>query len=217
MDRLRDRQDAGRQLAERLIHLKPKNPVVLALPRGGVPVGAEIAKALGAPLDVLVVRKIGAPGHEELGLGAVVGGVEPQIVWNEEILHGVRPSQSYLDAEIENELEEIDRRTRIYRGDRTAIGTRDRTVIIVDDGIATGGTARAALRGIRQTGPKKIVLAVGVAPTDTLELLDKECDELVCLLAPRAFYAVGAHYREFGQTSDDEVIALLEAARQQEL
>jgi putative phosphoribosyl transferase len=213
MERLRDRGEAGRLLARQLARFKQERPVVLALPRGGVPVGYEIAKALDAPLDVLIVRKIGAPDNEELGLGAIVEGPEPRIVWNQDILDSLSTPQISLDEVINRELREIGRRTTAYRSDRLPLSVKGRTVIVADDGVATGGTARAALRGIRQSGAARTILAVGVAPADTLSMLAPECDGIVCLIVPAPFYAVGAHYDRFDQTSDAEVVALLNAAR----
>jgi putative phosphoribosyl transferase len=208
-----DRRDAGRRLAEALARYKQHAPVVLALPRGGVPVGFEVAKALSAPLDVLIVRKIGAPGHPELGIGAIVDGNEPHLVLNEEVIRQVRPSAAYIEDEKRRQLAEIERRRRRYLGDRPAIPVEGRTAIVVDDGIATGGTFRAALRGIRGGNPARLVLAVPVAPADSLAELAGDCDEIVCLATPERFYAVGAHYRDFTQTEDEEVIRLLAEAR----
>jgi len=204
-----DRRDAGRRLAEALRRFTTADPIVLALPRGGVPVGFEVAKALGVPLDVLIVRKIGAPGHEEFGLGAVVDGAEPQVVLNEEAMAAVRPPQSYVDAEVDRQLKEIERRRRVYLGDRKPLATRNRAVIIVDDGIATGGTVKTALRALRRTGPDYVVLAVPVAPREAIAALRREADETVCLSTPEPFWAVGQYYEDFEQTSDDEVVALL--------
>ena len=208
-----DRADAGRRLATALAHLKPARPLVLALPRGGVPVAYEVAQALGAELDVLLVRKIGAPGQPELGLGAVVDGSDPQVVWNEDAIRLIRPSHQYLAAETRRELAEIERRRRIYFGDESAHATNGRVVIIVDDGIATGGTIRSALRAVRRTDPAGLVLAVPVAPRDAVASLAREADEIVCLATPEPFYAVGLHYADFSQTTDDEVKALLARAR----
>src|SRR6059058_677649 len=158
-----DRRDAGRQLAAALAHYESSRPVVLALPRGGVPVGFEVAKALGAPLDVLLVRKIGAPGHEELGLGAVVDGHDPQLVLNEDLVRTVAPPPGYIEAEEQRQLAEIERRRRPYIGDRSPVAVEARTVIVVDDGIATGATVKAALRGLARSRPARLVLAVPVA------------------------------------------------------
>ena len=208
-----DRGDAGCQLAAALAGYRDGRPVVLALPRGGVPVGFEVAQALGAPLDVLLVRKIGAPGHEELGLGAVVEGRPPQLVLNEDVIRTVGPPPGYIEAEKGRQLVEIERRRRQYVGDRPPPAVAGRTVIVVDDGIATGGTVRAALRGVSLHRPARLVLAVPVAPRDTIEELASECDAVVCLATPEPFYAVGAHYRDFTQTEDSEVIRLLEEVR----
>jgi putative phosphoribosyl transferase len=208
-----DRRAAGRLLAAALARYRDSDPVVLALPRGGVPVGFEVAKALGAPLDVLIVRKIGAPGHPELGIGAIIDGSEPYLVLNEEVIRQVRPQAAYIEEEKRRQLAEIERRRRHYLGDRPAIPVACRTAIVVDDGIATGGTVRAALRGIRGGNPARRVLAVPVAPADSLAELAGDCDEIVCLATPEPFYAVGAHYRDFTQTGDDEVIRLLAEAR----
>ena len=209
-----DRRDAGRQLAAALARYRVSRPVVLALPRGGVPVGFEVAQALGAPLDVLLVRKIGAPGHEELGLGAVVDGQDPQLVLNPDVVRAVGPPPGYIEAEKRRQLAEIERRRRQYVGDRAPTPVDGRTVIIVDDGIATGGTVRAALRGVSQHRPARLVLAVPVAPADSLDELASECDDIVCLATPEPFFAVGPHYRDFAQTEDEEVIRLLDEARQ---
>lgn len=205
-----DRRDAGRRLAAALSGYRESRPVVLALPRGGVPVGFEVAKALAAPLDVLLVRKIGAPGHEELGLGALVDGQDPQLVLNHDVIRTVRPPPGYIEAEKQRQLVEIERRRRQYVGDRPPTPVEGQTVIVVDDGIATGSTVRTALRAIGRAGAGKIVLAVPVAPEDALEELRKEVGEIICLSTPRPFLAVGAHYAEFGQLADADVISLLE-------
>lgn len=208
-----DRTDAGRRLAAALGHLQAARPLVLALPRGGVPVAFEVARALGADLDLLLVRKIGAPRHEELGIGAIVDGAHPQIVINDDLARRVGASPDYIKAEAQRQLAELERRRRVYRGDAAPVETKGRTVIVVDDGIATGGTMRAALQGIRKTGLARLILAVPVAPADTLQMLAEYCDETVCLRTPDPFHAVGAHYLDFDQTSDAEVIALLEKSR----
>jgi putative phosphoribosyl transferase len=210
---LKDRTDAGRRLAQKLAAYADEAPVVVTLPRGGVPVGYEVARALEAPLDIIVVRKIGAPGQRELGIGALVDGDHPETVLNEELLRLIDVSREYLDREIKLELKEIRRRETVYRKGHPAIALGGRTVLVVDDGIATGGSIRAALRGIRRRGARKIVLAVPIAAAETLQSLRAETDEIVCLESPESFGAIGEFYRDFSQTSDDEVIALLDRAR----
>lgn len=209
-----DRRDAGRHLGAALAAYHGRDLVVLALPRGGVPVGFEVAKALHARFDVLLVRKIGAPGHEELGLGAVVDGQDPQLVLNQEVIRTVRPPPGYIEAEKQRQLAEIERRRRQYVGNRQPTPVDGRTVIIVDDGIATGGTVKAALRGVSQHHPARLVLAVPVAPADSLDELAAECDDIICLATPEPFFAVGPHYRDFTQTEDEEVTRLLGEARE---
>lgn len=210
--RFTDRRDAGLQLADALQHHRDAQPLVLALPRGGVPVGYEIARALEAPLDVLLVRKLGAPGFPELGLGAVVEGRPPQRVLNERVIASVQPSDEYLEDETARQLDEIERRRRQYRGDRPLQPVQGRTVIVTDDGVATGGTVRAALQGLAQAGVRRLVLALPVAPKEMLPALAAACDELVCLRAPEYFGSVGACYEDFTQVPDDTVIELLQAA-----
>lgn len=209
---LPDRRAAGQRLADRLLKYREERPVVLALPRGGVPVAFEIAARLGATLDVLIVRKIGAPGNPEYGLGAVVeGGTrfldEPRV---RAIGHTVRD----LGPVIARETAEVERRAREFRGGRPPPELRDRTVILVDDGVATGGTVLAALRALRARGPRRIVVALGVAPSDTVDVLRHEADDLVVLLVPRMFFAVGEWYHQFAQVSDEEVHELLERSRE---
>jgi len=207
-----DRREAGRALAAALTAYKDDDAVVLALPRGGVPVGYEIARALGAPLDVIVVRKLGAPDEPELGLGAVVDGDHPESVLNEEVVEALKISPEYLDNEIRIQLREIQRRQQIYRKGRPAPQLADRTVIVVDDGIATGGTIRAALRGVRRARPARLILAAPVAPSEAVQSLRAEADDVVCLETPADFDAIGQFYADFRQVSDDEVVALLERA-----
>jgi putative phosphoribosyl transferase len=205
-----NRRSAGRQLAGRLKHLREETPVVLALPRGGVPVGFEIAEKLDAPLDVVLVRKIGVPWQPELALGAVVDGADPQVIINDSLAAELAIDENYITAETARQLEEIERRRKIYLGDRPPVPLAGRTVIAVDDGIATGSTVRTALRAIRKAGAGKVLLAVPVAPKDALEELRKEVDNIVCLCNPSPFIAVGAHYVEFGQLADADVISLLQ-------
>lgn len=210
--RFADRRDAGEKLAQAVKVLELVNPLVLALPRGGVPVGFEVARTLGAPLDILLVRKIGAPGHEEYGIGALVDGASPQVVIDEAAARMVGADQAYIDGQVARQLEEIERRRAAYRTG-PPIPLAGRTVIVVDDGIATGGTVRAALKALAKGAVGRIVLAVPLAPRDVLPELRTLCDEVVCLSSPEPFYAVGAHYGDFTQTEDDEVIQLLAEAR----
>jgi putative phosphoribosyl transferase len=205
-----DRIEAGRRLAAELGRFKDQHPVVLALPRGGVPIGAEIARALGAPLDLILVRKIGAPFQPELAIGAVVNGSRPETVINREIVDAFEIPESYLREESARQLAEIERRRERYLAGRARAEVAGRTAIVVDDGIATGATMLAALHATRRAGPKRLVLAVPVAPPDTIERLRGEVDEVVCLEMPALFGAIGAFYRDFHQLSDDDVIALLE-------
>lgn len=209
-----DRREAGRRLAGALARFSGAETLVLALPRGGVPVGFEVARALGAELDVLVVRKVGAPGREEFGIGAVVDGNPPQLVLNQEFATMAGATPQYIEAEKTRQIAEIDRRKRAYRGYLPNPEIIGRTVIVVDDGIATGGTMKAALRALRSREPERLVLAVPVAPTDSLRELEFECDEIVCLARPSPFYAVGNHYENFAQTEDAEVVRLLAEARE---
>ncbi|HZT43275.1 MAG TPA: phosphoribosyltransferase [Chthonomonadaceae bacterium] len=207
-----DRQDAGRQLAAKLMPYRDQDPIVLALPRGGVVVGFEIAEALRAPLDVLVARKLGAPGQPELGIGAIAtGGV---IVLDALAVRYLGISQPELDRMTAAETREMERRLQLYRGDRPAPAVEDKTAILVDDGLATGVTARAALRSLRQLHPRRIVLAVPVCAPQTAEAIRPEVEDLVCLLQPEQFRAVGLWYRDFDQVPDSEVIALLQRANQ---
>ena len=210
----RDRRDAGRQLALRLAHLKDSvpPPVVLGLPRGGVVVAAEIARELNAPLDVLVVRKLGAPNQPELAIGAVTNGEHPQTVFNHDLLDLIHVEKDYLDAEIQRQLVEVRRRQNEYRMGCPAVKLDGRVVIVVDDGIATGATIKAGLTALRQSLAARLILAVPVAPPETLRELSTLVDEMICLSAPPNFVAVGRYYENFEQTTDDEVVALLQHA-----
>jgi putative phosphoribosyl transferase len=211
IDHFANRREAGRLLAEAVARQAPADPVVLALPRGGVPVAYEVAKKLSAPLDLLLVRKIGAPGHEEYGIGALVDGAHPQIVIDEARARAVGADPDYIQHEVARQLAELERRRKAYAR-AVPVPLAGRTAIVVDDGIATGGTVRAALQALRKSAVGRIILAVPVAPADALRNLSALCDAVVCLAAPEPFYAVGAHYADFTQTSDAEVIDLLAAA-----
>ena len=204
-----DRIEAGRKLAAALARYKADRPVVLALPRGGVPVAAEIATALDAPLDLVLVRKIGVPYQPELAAGAVVDGGKPVVVRNEDIIRYAGVSEVDFAAARDRELAEIDRRRKVYLGDRPHPDLKDHTVIVVDDGIATGATTRAALRAVRARKPRKLVLAVPVAPTSTLAELRDEADEIVCLEDHENFGAIGLFYADFSQVADAAVTELL--------
>jgi putative phosphoribosyl transferase len=204
-----DRRAAGRALAQVLALKNLANPVVLALPRGGVPVAVEIASALKAPLDIVLVRKIGVPFQRELAVAAVVDGAEPEVVINKDVAELAGITSEYIDAQVKLELEEIDRRRKAYLQGRARISLEDRTAILVDDGIATGASVRAALKALRRKAPKALILAVPVAPLETIEILKKEVDEVVCLRTPEPFFAIGMHYVNFHQMSDDDVVCLL--------
>jgi predicted phosphoribosyltransferase len=210
--RFRDRTDAGRRLAGKLARYQGRDDVlVLALPRGGVPVGAEVAQALGAPLDVFLVRKLGVPGHEELAMGAIAsGGVR---VLNEDVVDQLRISPRWIDAVAAEEGEELARREAAYRDGRPAPDVRGKTVILVDDGLATGASMKAAVAALRRLGPERIVAAVPVGAPDTCRELGELADAVVCAETPDPFYAVGSWYADFEQTSDEEVRELLAAAQ----
>jgi putative phosphoribosyl transferase len=211
MIRFKNRNEAGRFLAEQLsAYANRPDTLVLALPRGGVPVAYEVAKALGAPLDVFQVRKLGLPGHEEFAMGAIAtGGVR---VRNPEVVEYLRVPEEVIDEVTARERQELERQERLYRDGRPALSPRGRVVILVDDGLATGSTMRAAILALRQQQPAKIVVAVPVAAKQTCEELRAEADEVYCGVTPDPFYAVGLWYEDFSQTTDDEVRELLARA-----
>jgi putative phosphoribosyl transferase len=204
-----NRIDAGRRLARALARYDQEPVVVLALPRGGVPVAAEVAAALNAPLDLVLVRKIGYPPQPELAMGAVVDGADPIIVRNEDVIRVTGVSEAEFDEVCKQELAEIERRRARYLGARAPVELSGRTAIVIDDGLATGATMRAALRALRKRAPGKIVLAIPVAPSDTLEDMRGDADEIVCLEAYEFFGAIGAYYSDFRQVSDEELISIL--------
>ena len=207
-----DRVAAGRALGARLAAMGLADPVVLALPRGGVPVGLEVARALNAPLDLLLVRKIGVPWQPELAVGAVMDGGEPVLVIEPHVQAETGIDRQYVEQRAAQELQEIERRRALYLAHRAPEAVAGRTAIVVDDGIATGTTVRAALRGLRKRGPARLVLAVPVAPPETIDALRAEVDDVVCLAQPEPFGAIGYFYVDFHQLTDDEVIALMRQA-----
>jgi putative phosphoribosyl transferase len=207
-----DRADAGRRLAGKLAHLKDRGAIVLALPRGGVAVGFEIARALNAPLDVVLVRKIGVPWQPELALGAVSDGARAETFIDAALAKELPLPKNYVEEETARQLEEIERRRDIYCAGRPPLDIKDRTAIVVDDGIATGATMRVALRAARRRAPARLVLAVPVAPPETLAELASEADEAVCLDTPSMLGAIGFYYRDFHQMSDAEVTDMLDRA-----
>ena len=210
-ERFRDRAEAGRVLADELQRYAGRDDVVvLALPRGGVPVGFEVARGLGAPLDVFVVRKLGVPGHEELAVGAIAsGGVR---VLNERVVEAARLSEDELDAIAAREAAELERRERVYRGERRPLDVAGKVAIVVDDGLATGATMRAAVHAVRARDPARVVVGVPAGAPGTCDELGAVADEVVCVRTPEPFYAVGLWYADFSQTTDAEVRELLERA-----
>lgn len=208
-----DRVEAGRRLAEALREYEGKEVVVLAIPRGGVVVGYQVAKRLGAPLDVIAPRKIGAPHNPELAIGAVAE--DGTIILDEGLVRSLGVPESYIGEESERQREEIRRRLRLYRGEAPYPELKGHVVILVDDGVATGSTAKAALASIRRRGPEEVVVAIPVAPPSTARELEEEADRVVCLYTPEPFYAIGQFYRDFSQTSDEEVVGLLELNREE--
>jgi putative phosphoribosyl transferase len=209
-----NRTEAGRLLAEKLVQYAGRDDViVLGLPRGGVPVAFEVARRLGVPLDVFIVRKLGVPGFEELAAGAIAsGGVR---VLNEDVMRSIPHADEAIEAVTARETAELERREQIYRDGRPPPELRDRIVILVDDGLATGASMRAAVKALRQSGAAKIVVAVPVGPPDTCRELQEEADETICLSTPEFFQAVGQYYEDFSQTSDEDVRELLSQAAQE--
>jgi predicted phosphoribosyltransferase len=209
-----DRTDAGKQLAARMRRYANRPDVlVLALPRGGVPVAYEVAEQLGAPLDIFLVRKLGVPGHEELAMGAIASG-DVRVI-NEEVVRYLRIPEAVIDAVAEYEQEELERREHAYRGDRPPPDVKGRIAILIDDGLATGSTMRAAAAALRKQDPARIVIAVPVSSTETCNEFRSEVDEIVCAVTPEPFRGVGMWYKDFSQTTDQEVRDLLERARQE--
>jgi putative phosphoribosyl transferase len=212
-----DRQEAGRELAGELARLGLADPVVLALPRGGAPVAAEIARTLNAPLDLVIVRKVGAPDNPELAVAAIVDGSPPDIVLNREIIEAYGLDDSTLRLLVNRERPELERRRLAYRNGRQARSISGKTAILVDDGAATGTTMKVAIRALRRRSPREIVVALPVAPPDTIVELAREADRVVCLRQPARFRALGFHYQHFPQLTDDQVIAAIRNAGQQEV
>jgi putative phosphoribosyl transferase len=211
----RDRRDAGRRLAAKLTAYAGRPDVlVLALPRGGVPVAYEVAQAIPAPIDVFLVRKLGVPGHEELAMGAIAS--DGVLVLNDEVVRGLRIPPHLINTVIAREQQELARRERLYRDDRPPPEVRGRTVILIDDGLATGATMRAAAAALRQQQPARLIIAVPIAAPSTCEELRDEADEIICAVTPEPFYAVGYWYEDFSPTSDEEVRDLLQRAARQE-
>ncbi|MBM3135051.1 MAG: phosphoribosyltransferase [Chloroflexi bacterium] len=202
-----DRQEAGQRLAEKLGFLEGKDVIVLAVPRGGVVVAAEVARALGAPLDVYIARKIGAPYNEELAIGAVAP--DGSTVLDQGLIGSLGVSSQYIEKETARQKAEIERRLKKYRGEAPPPRLAGRHVVLVDDGVATGATTLAALRALRQQKPQKLILAVPVGPPDSIQMLSAAADQVVCLATPEPFWAVGRFFVDWSQTSDEEVIALL--------
>ncbi len=215
MSTFRDRRAAGRALARALLKYRSEpDPIVLALPRGGVPVGYEVARALGAPLDVFMVRKLGVPGQEEYAMGALAsGGV---CVLNRELIGALDIAEADVNAVVKEERRELERRERSYRGEQAPITVRNRTVILVDDGLATGSSMRAAILGLKQLLPRRIIVGVPIAAPEACEQLAREGTDVVCAATPQPFHAVSLWYDDFSQTSDHEVHELLRAARQRD-
>jgi putative phosphoribosyl transferase len=211
--RFKNRREAGQRLADQLKKYADREDViVLGLPRGGVPVGYEVAARLNAPLDVFVVRKLGVPGEEELAMGAIAsGGVR---VLNQDVIQSLGISEALIERVARREQEELERRERLYRGARQPAQVEGRTVILVDDGLATGASMRAAVKALKALGPKEIVVAVPTAPPEACRELARLVDEIVCLMTPRPFMGVGAWYEEFGQTTDEEVREVLQRAKE---
>ncbi|MDG4648979.1 phosphoribosyltransferase family protein [Roseibacterium sp. SDUM158017] len=203
------REAAARPLAEAVVAAAPPDPVVLALPRGGVPLGRIVADALGAPLDLVFVKKIGLPGQRELAAGALVDGASPQTLWNRQVLSLSGLSEADFEDEIAQLLDQIAERRRCYLAGRDPVPLKGRTAILVDDGIATGATVRVAVEAMRKAGVREVWVAVPVAPADIVPALEAEADRVICLRVPDPFYAVGAHYRDFGEVTDEDVIRLL--------
>lgn len=209
--RFRNREEAAKRLAKELLEYLGKNPVVLAIPRGGIVVAYEVAKALNAPLDLIIPRKIGAPGNPELAVGAVTE--DGTTILNQRLVAELGISKGYIELEKERQIQEIKRRIKAYRGDAPPQSLERKTVIVVDDGIATGATMKAAIHSIRKQHPSTIVIATPVGPPDTVEELRREVDKVVCLVAFEPFFAIGQFYEDFGQVSDEEVIRLLRLSR----
>jgi predicted phosphoribosyltransferase len=207
-----DRTDAGRRLAARLAEVALESPIIYALPRGGVPVAVEVARELKAPLDLLIVRKIGAPGYPEVAMGAVVDGDDPQMIVNEDVYAATGSDADGLERARQAQLAEIERRRSRYLGDRPALVATGRTVVVVDDGLATGATAKAAIAGLRRMKAARIVLAMPVAPAERLSEMRAVADDVVFLETPLEFWAIGQFYTDFHQLSDAETVRLLEQA-----
>lgn len=208
----KDRAEAGRLLAAQIAKLALHDPVVLALPRGGVPVADPIAEALGAPLDLVIVRKVGAPGNPELAVAAIVDGNPPDVVLNREMVEAYDLSEEELDELVKRERPELERRASAYRSRRKALSVTDKTAILVDDGAATGTTMRVAVRAMRRRSPRAVVVALPVAPSETVKELRMEADLVICLTEPAQFRALSLHYRDFHQLTDEEVTQSLHAA-----
>jgi putative phosphoribosyl transferase len=207
-----DRREAGTALAAEIASLGLADPLVLALPRGGVPVAAEIARVLNAPLDVVIVRKVGAPGNPELAIAAIVDGTPPDVVLNRSIVEAYGLEEDEIAILVQRERPELDRRRNAYRGKRRALSLTGKSVIVVDDGAATGTTMKVVLRALRRRAPRELIVALPVAPAETLAELEQEADRVVCLRIPERFRALGHHYRHFAQLTDEEVTDALHEA-----